>query len=276
VTSSDEPQSWRFLLSRRWVLFLLAVIVLGYGCWWLGEWQFHRLEHRKTENATIRANYRQTPEPVTDVLAPNHPVADGDEWKVIKATGTYEPAKTVIVRYRSNDDGDPGVDVVVPLVTHDGTALLVDRGWLSTSSDVPAPGDVPAPPAGEVTVTGWVRQDWSGSSTRITNQSVRAVSSVVIGPALGLHVYGGFVQLKSEDPQPATPLTPSDLPDLGNGPHFFYGLQWWFFGVLAGGGFLYLAWDERHHGDRGARRRAAAAAADAETERGKAAGRRTP
>ncbi len=37
----------------------------------------------------------------------------------------------------------------------------------------------------------------------------------------------------------------AELPDLGNGPHFFYGLQWWFFGVLAVFGFFYLAYDER-------------------------------
>ena len=24
-----------------------------------------------------------------------------------------------------------------------------------------------------------------------------------------------------------------ELPELDNGPHFFYGLQWWFFGLLA-------------------------------------------
>ena len=36
----------------------------------------------------------------------------------------------------------------------------------------------------------------------------------------------------------------AELPDLGNGPHFFYGLQWWFFGLLAVFGFFYLAYDE--------------------------------
>ena len=43
----------------------------------------------------------------------------------------------------------------------------------------------------------------------------------------------------------------TELPDLGNGPHFFYGLQWWFFGLLAVFGFGYLAWDERRRMRRG-------------------------
>jgi cytochrome oxidase assembly protein ShyY1 len=58
-------------------------------------------------------------------------------------------------------------------------------------------------------------------------------------------VYGGWLAVHSEDPKPAQALDPLSLPDLGNGPHFFYGLQWWFFGLLASGGFGYLAWDER-------------------------------
>ena len=50
---------------------------------------------------------------------------------------------------------------------------------------------------------------------------------------------------RSESPEPAEPLAPAEEPDLPKGPHFFYGLQWWFFGALAVFGFGYLAWDER-------------------------------
>ena len=52
---------------------------------------------------------------------------------VVTATGTYAADDTVIVRYRTRD-GASGVDVVVPLVTADGTALLVDRGWMATDN----------------------------------------------------------------------------------------------------------------------------------------------
>ena len=72
----------------------------------------------------------------------------------------------------------------------------------------------------------------------------RSISSEQIGPAIGRETYGGFVELAGEDPSPDTPLEPAELPDLSNGPHFFYGLQWWFFGLLAVFGFCYLAYDE--------------------------------
>jgi cytochrome oxidase assembly protein ShyY1 len=247
-------RSWRFLLSRRWVAFALVVVALVYGTTWLGNWQFDRLTDRKADNSVIRANETKSPVPVAEVLAPGREVAHDDEWRLVEATGTYAADDTVVVRYRTRD-GVSGIDVVVPLVTPSGTALLVDRGWLETEPSGSDRGDIPAPPSGTVTVTGWVRADGTGDSTAVDDLSTRAVSSARIGDALGREVYGGFVELRAEDGEPADGLAPVELPELDNGPHFFYGLQWWFFGVLAVAGFCYLAWDERRHGPRGERPR---------------------
>ncbi|GAB3263276.1 SURF1 family cytochrome oxidase biogenesis protein [Nocardioides dilutus] len=245
-------RSWGFLLSRRWVLFALTVAALVAGTIWLGSWQFDRLTDRKADNQVVRANETKDPAPVDDVLAVGRPVAETDEWRLVEATGTYAAEEAVVVRYRSRE-GVSGIDVVVPLVTADGPALLVDRGWLEARPDGTDRSDIPGPPSGVVTVTGWARADGTGDSTRVTDQSTRAISSREIGAALGREVYGGFVELRSEDGAPAEGLAPVELPELDNGPHFFYGLQWWFFGVLAVFGFCYLAWDERKNGPRGER-----------------------
>ena len=248
--------SWRFLLSRRWLLLLLAILVVAGGTWWLGQWQFGRLDDRRERNAAVEAHADEPPVPVGEVLAPGEPVGADEEWRPISATGVYDVDDTVVVRYRTRD-GVGGVDAVVPLVTDDGTALLVDRGWMATDNRAIGPEEIPEPPAGEVTITGWVRADGTGDSTAVSDGSTRAISSVAIGDALDREVYGGFVELVSEDPEPAEPLERAEPPELDDGPHFFYGLQWWFFGVLALGGFAYLAWDERRHGPRSERRRAA-------------------
>ena len=243
-------RSLRFLLSRRWLAFALIVVLLGYGAWRLGEWQFSRLADRKDSNAVVRANEHKDPAPVADVLAPGQQVDDDHEWRLVTATGTYATADTVIVRYRTRE-GASGIDVVVPLVTGDGTALLVDRGWMATDNQGAGPADVPDPPAGRVTVEGWVRADAEGDSTVVHDGSTRAISSERIGAAIGRTVYGGFVVLRAEDGQPAAALEPVELPELDNGPHFFYGLQWWFFGILSVAGFLYLAFDEWRSRQRG-------------------------
>ncbi len=236
-------RSLRFVVSRRWALFALAVILLAWGSWALGEWQFHRLEDRKARNAVVERNEALPPAPVGQVLAPGRKVAASDAWRLVSATGTYDLSDTVIIRYRTRD-GASGVDVVVPLVTTEGPALLVDRGWIATDNRGVDTSEVPAPPAGEVTVVGWVRADATGDSTSVSNQSSRSISSVEIGAALEREVYGGFVELKSETPEPEQSLAAVELPELDNGPHFFYGLQWWFFGLLAIFGFFYLLYDE--------------------------------
>jgi cytochrome oxidase assembly protein ShyY1 len=232
------------MVSRRWVLFAITVAVLAYGAWWLGEWQFHRLAERESRNARTTQNLKADPAPVDDVLSPDAPPRTGDEWRRVSATGTYLPAESVVVRYQTRD-GASGVDVVTPLRTREGPTLLVDRGWLGTSNVGSDQVDAPAPPAGEVTVVGWVRLDATGDATRVTDDSARAISSAEIGEPLDGPVYRGFVDAETESPPAATKLVPAELPDLGNGPHFFYGLQWWFFGLLAVFGFCYLAYDER-------------------------------
>ncbi len=246
----------RFLLSRRWVIFFVVVIALAWVAWRLGEWQFHRLSERQDRNAVVERNENLPPAPVTDVLTVGDDVSSDEQWRVVEATGTYAVEDTVVVRYRTRD-GVSGVDLVVPLVLSDGTALLVDRGWLATETRGSTPDELPDPPPGEVTVTGWVRQDAAGDSTAVTDQSTRSISSDRIGAALDRRVLGGFVDLRSESPEPETPLEVAELPDLDNGPHFFYGLQWWFFGLLALFGFGYLVYDEARGGRglvRGARR----------------------
>jgi len=237
----------RFLVSRRWIAFALVVVFLAWVAWRLGEWQFHRLDDRRDRNAIIERNEEAGPAPVAEVMAPGQPVAADSEWRIVEATGTYAVDDTVIVRYRTRE-GEAGVDVVVPLELADGSSMLVDRGWYATTNRGATTADVPAPPSGEVTVTGWVRQDAEGDSTEVSGQSTRAVNSEEIGRALDREVMGGWVDLRSESPEPAEALLPVELPELNNGPHFFYGLQWWFFGALAIFGFLFLVYDELRGG----------------------------
>ena len=119
---------------------------------------------------------------------------------MVTATGTYAVEDTVIVRYRTRD-GASGVDVVVPLVTADGTALLVDRGWMATDNRGADVADVPAPPSGEVTVTGL------GARRRDRRQHRRSPTvhpgDLQRGDRRGARppVYGGFVDLR-ETPAP--------------------------------------------------------------------------
>ena len=234
----------RFLLSRRWLLFALVVVGLAWATSQLGQWQFHRLDERRAENRLVADNLDAAPVPIDDLLSAGRPAPKEHEWREVVVHGTWDDAHTIVVKYQTRD-GSPGVDVVTPLRTANGAAVLVDRGWLATANVGSGRPDLPEPTAGEVTVVGWVRVDGTGGSTRIDDLATRAVSSEAAADVVPYPLYGGFLDLHTETPPPAHALEPTELPDdTSEGPHFFYGLQWWFFGVLAVFGFGYLAYDE--------------------------------
>lgn len=237
---------FRFLLSRRWVLFGLFVAVMGVACWRLGVWQFDRLEERLADNEIIERNIDAEPVEATAVMSSEEDLPASQQWRAVRMQGEYADDAQVLVRYQTRD-GAPGVSVVTPLRLADGTLVLVERGWTTAPNSGSADVDAPAPPPGEVTVTGWARQNQTGDDAAITpsNGQVRLISSAGFSELLDGPVRHGYVSLDGSDPGPVEPLPRGPvLPELDSGPHFFYGLQWWFFGALALGGFGYFAWAE--------------------------------
>ena len=241
----------RFLLTRRWLLFAVIVVGLAWLALQLGQWQFHRLDDRRSTNTITAANLEATPLPVDRVLSTDRAPTADDEWRRVTVHGQWDDAHSVVLKYQTRDAG-AGVDVVTPLVTADGSAVLVDRGWMATGNSGATRPTLPPVTDGEVTVTGWVRRDATGGATRVSDLSTRAVSSAAVAKVVPYQLYRGFVDLAQESPRPGRHLAAVELPDdTSDGPHFFYGLQWWFFGALAVFGFCYLALDEVRQRRRG-------------------------
>jgi cytochrome oxidase assembly protein ShyY1 len=237
---------YRFLLSGRWLGFAALVVVVVGICIRLGMWQFDRLDDRRADNERIETNLAAEPAPVDSVVSGGE-VPETDEWRRVTASGHYDADHQVLLTQQTRDVG-PGVDVVTPLVLASGDAVLVDRGWLATDGPADRP-DPPAPPAGSVSVTGWLRldsdaDDWATMPD--DDGSVRAVDSDRIAPTLPYAVVPGWIALVDQRPAADADLVAPEEPDLGDGPHFFYGLQWWFFAALAVVGYGWFAWVEAH------------------------------
>jgi len=232
------------MLSARWIGFLLFVVLLAAVCTRLGFWQIHRLEHRLDRNDIITRHFAATPVDLLTAIPPGSTVDDDSEWTQVTATGTYDVEHQVTVKF-STRDGAPGVDVVTPLVLASGHAVLVDRGWVQTANTVDRP-TVPAPPAGLVHISGWLRQNNNAGNDAIrpVDGQVRAVSSLGMARFVPYGLTNGYVNLQASSPEAATALAAEPRPALGQGPHFFYALQWWFFALLAIVGYFWFAWAE--------------------------------
>jgi cytochrome oxidase assembly protein ShyY1 len=229
----------RFLTTRRWLVRILAGLALAAACVWLGMWQLDRNEQRQARNAVIEANLDRPAVAIDDVLAPDTPLAAGDEWTGVRVSGRYDVENQLVLRMRPRA-GQPGVHVLTPLLTGGGAAVLVDRGFVAAAgAEVP---DLPPPPAGTVEVTGRVRPSEAGRGPGGDpgSGSIRYVDLAAIGAQLPYPLYGGWLELAVEDPpSPAAP-EPVPPPEIESGPHLSYAIQWFAFATIGVGGFVFL------------------------------------
>lgn len=229
------------MMSARWLGFALFVILLAALCTRLGFWQLHKLDLRLDRNDTISRHFSTDPVDLETALPDGTDVDRTNEWTRVTAAGTYDLDNQLTVKFTTRD-GAPGVDVVTPLVLDSGKAVLVDRGWMATQNTVERP-DVPPPPSGVVQIEGWLRQDNGAGSdaVRPSDGQIRAISSQALADVVPYELTDGYVNLQAQTPAPATPLAAEPQPELGQGPHFFYALQWWFFALLAVIGYFWFA-----------------------------------
>jgi cytochrome oxidase assembly protein ShyY1 len=223
-------------LWLRWALLIIFVAVLGVVFVNLGEWQLDRLAQRKERNATTIINEQKPVQPYEQVFT--RPVTDADQWQRVEARGTFDAQHQFVVRYRSNGDAD-GYEVVTPLRTATG-AVLVDRGFIPLQRGTQIPSVAPAPPTGEVTVVGHVRRDEKGrraATTPVGNQ-MRLINSQAVAVTLPYPIATGYIGLLTVQPEQQGGFQPIKLPELSEGPHFWYALQWFMFTAVAAAGIV--------------------------------------
>lgn len=213
------------------VVLALVVVLVS-----LGLWQLRRLDDRRDTNARIREGGRSTAVLDSVVRPEQAAVADDARFERVEARGSFDAAHEVLIRFRSAN-GLPGYEVLTPLVVRDRIAVMVDRGWVPLEVGDAAPSGRTAPPPGEVTVTGLLLR---GEGAARFRPETRPDGRMVIGAVhvagleerLPYDLYPGFVQLVAPDDAGNYP-EPLDEPDLDDGPHLTYAMQWFAFAVIA-------------------------------------------
>ncbi len=242
ATTSSPTNRYGFLKTPRWLVLLsvatlAATIMVG-----LGFWQLSRYHERTAINERIETAGRAAPRQVTEVLGRSRP-AQGVAWTRVTATGEYDPEHEILIRGRTVS-GSVGFEVVTPLVLDDGTAVLVDRGWVPPGEgDATTLPDVPAAPTGEVTVVGRVHLPESGGDqpAPVSGQlQARRIDPQRLAAALPYPVLGGYLLAHQQEPRSAGRLAAIPVRYEDSGQNISYMVQWWLFAVitLTGTGFL--------------------------------------
>ncbi|MFR0356546.1 SURF1 family cytochrome oxidase biogenesis protein [Streptomyces sediminimaris] len=257
---------YRFLLSRQWVILTLIALVLIPVMIRLGIWQKHRYEMRTARNDLVSAALHAKPVPVERLTSPGHTVTSAEKYRTVTATGTFDTAHQVVVRRRTNSDGEVGYHVLTPLDLTDGKVLLVNRGWIPADAAQTTFPEIPAPPAGKVTIEGRLKADETTAASGIKEikglpaRQIMLINSEEQARRLGATVLGGYVEQTAPKAKGGSPEQISD-PGREDAPlNYAYMIQWWLFAAAVPVGWWVLVRRE------GRERAEAAAGAKSETE----------
>ncbi len=231
----------RALRQPKWLIAGAVVVLLAAVFVRLGFWQLDRLEQRRTSNQVNQLRSEAEPLPIQDVLASVGEDLDSLQYRRVDATGVYDSSQEVLIRSQV-ELGQAGFHVITPLVLGDGTAVLVNRGWVPLTMDQPPVDAAPAP--GEVTVEAWVHltqtrpplgpEEPAGHLDVFNRVDIDRISQQVDEPLAPVYL----VAMGEKGPDLPIPV---DLPDFTDeGPHLSYAIQWFAFAVIALVGFFFL------------------------------------
>lgn len=231
---------YRFLLTPRWWGINVFVLLAIPFCIFMGSWQLSRFDARvqehRTANAKVASDRTQAPRPLAELL----PVDKRTSGMRATATGRY--GKQLLVPGRELD-GKRGFYVLTLLRTDSGKALPVVRGWLPGDANA---AKAPAPPTGEVTVTGALQASETPGDNGVSAQGglpagqTSAISAASLVNLVPYHVYDAWVTLdKADSGMKAVPAKAPDNTglDLKAFQNLGYTGEWFVFA-----GFVVFMW----------------------------------
>jgi cytochrome oxidase assembly protein ShyY1 len=209
-------------------LLVTAVCLAG------GFWQLARLSAKRALNAARAAALAAPAEP----LGQTREALARQAGRKVVAEGAYDGSRHVLLSARFHE-GDLGVELVTPIFTTAGQALLVDRGWLRTEDGQTAdPERLGGPDT--VRVTGvlerlprredmppWRRLEAAGHEHWSTHELDSASVAVHLPFPLAPYV---LIAL----PEPGAPPEPARTgpPMYDEQVHLSYAIQWFAFALV--------------------------------------------
>ena len=214
-------------------LVALALIAL---CLIAAQWQYHRGVDRHARNSMIAEN----------IAAPIIPLEKAasklskNEWRTVNAKGVFDASQTILLRNRYFE-GKYGFEFLTLFTSSNGEKFWVDRGWIVAGKDAVTAPVIPATPSGTVEITGRMRLDTSlprGSFFALPANGSGLISKWNAQNEVVTEGY--YLDLLNGSTAELTPNVTAQLPELSDGPHMAYALQWVFFAGLVGYGRILI------------------------------------
>lgn len=244
------PTTYRFLLKPKWIAFHILVLAAMVAMFNLGLWQLRRLDERQTFNRQVTERSDQSIVPLEELLGSRTAPAEMN-YRRVTVSGQYTPQPTVEIVNRSQG-GVAGRNLVNALRTADGTVVLINRGFLD------ARVASPPVPTGDVSLIGRVRTSEQRRTGQVADDSgeqltqARRIDLDVLGPQFGGDVAPVYVEVLESQPKDGR-LEAIAAPELSNGPHLSYAIQWFIFTACVAIGWVFAVRRSAHPERRGRR-----------------------
>ena len=209
---------------------MATMLLVSAGFARLGVWQLSRLHQRRAVNVATIAARAAPPARITAGSAGTDTLG---EHRVV-AEGRYDHEHEILLRGEVFE-GAPGVEVVTPLLLADsGPAVLVNRGFL------PAPDAVSAVTAGTQepgaqTIRGLALPLGAAPGEPVEHGGRTTWRRLDAGALRQRLPYAILPIYVLQTPDSSLPRFPRRLeaPEVNEGPHLSYAIQWFFFAGLA-------------------------------------------
>jgi cytochrome oxidase assembly protein ShyY1 len=210
-------------LPKNFIAFLMIL-----GCLWASQWQFQRGIDRHERNQGIQAQLTLAPVKLQDVKEDFAKY----EWRTVTAQGSFDSTNQILLKNRYFE-GIYGYEVLTRFTATDGRSFWVDRGWVKAGKDASTAPIVSPTPTGEVSLNARLRLDRSlpqGAFFALPASGAGMISR--LNAQSDSTSEGFYLDLLSGSQPSLTPAVPAQVPELSDGPHIAYSLQWIFFAGL--------------------------------------------
>ncbi len=234
------------ILKRpRWILAIIVGLAVAMLFVRLGSWQLSRLEERRASNARIEERMDEPPRSLEELIGVYGSDADALIYRQATVQGRYRLGDEFFSIGR-NYDGVTGTMVVTPLELDDGSVMIVVRGLAPVGTPGP-PAATFEPPTGTVTLTG--RLDDGEEPLRLgepdpDNGVLRSISRIdlaYIDRWLKGDVRSISLVMTNQSPaNEGATLLSIPPPELSEGRHLGYAVQWFAFAIIAAVGTAVL------------------------------------
>ena len=227
-TGISEPYPY----FKSFIALLLIV-----GCLWAAQWQYHRGVARHHRNFIIEKHVALPDIALSAVTT--DPMSN--EWRSVIVSGTFDESSQILLRNRYSE-GVYGFELLTRFSATAGKTFWVDRGWVKAGATAKVIPVLPQTPQGVVSITGRLRLDSSLPQGAFFAIPTNAGDGLIrkLNAQSGLASENFYLDLLNGSKPSLTPTVAAQLPELTDGPHMAYALQWLFFGGLIGYGRLLI------------------------------------